>query len=646
MIPARQGAEGRLVISSDSYRSDIQGMRAVALALVIAYHTDLLLEGGYIGVDVFFVVSGYVIVGSLLRNWSKGKFNPLDFYLRRAKRLLPAFGVMAVSTMLLSVLFTTYEARNQGYDTGAAGALSFANLQLMLFRPNVYFTSSEQANPFLHVWLLSVEEQIYLVIPLILAVPWLIGWKRDRLRRILASVVFVAVGAISLLACYSFTFSRTRWPFDDPDLFSRGLEASRMIAFYSPFTRIWEFLAGGLIAVTGLRLTTNFGRILTLAGLGLIGFAVATFSSSTSFPGTAALLPVAGSSLMLIGSDSSLGRVKLLGNRVFAWIGDRSYSIYLWHWPLILFAKATFPNVRHVAVVGLLLSLAPALLTYRYVEEPVRRSTRIGDSRWLTSVVAIVSTAPVVLLGAGFRVEPTPELQVHEDVLTKCVEKPFDVILSADQCIWPLEGATRDALLVGDSQAGHVTEAFIDAAHRIGLNARVATRTGPFMTHPDRDYVANLIGRSQTIDVVVVGQLTFEGDLFQQWEPLILGFLGKITESGKKVVFLHRIQKGGEPLRCATIRLMLDEHACELPANESLASHEYVRNLRIAESTALANLAGVSGFDPNPYLCRAYPCPSQQEEGWLWRDPSHLSRRSAERLTEPLAQSMSKALRS
>ena len=614
------------------------------MLLVVAYHAGLPLAGGYIGVDVFFVISGYVIIRSLLNGWQLGRTRLVQFYLRRARRLLPAFVFTASTVIVLSVFFTTFDARTQAFETARAGSLFAANLQLMLFRANSYFTSTEQVNPLLHTWSLSLEEQIYLVIPVVLLAVWKIGRGNDPKTRKLMTTSISVMAAISFLASFSFTYARGVWPFAAESHLARGLEASRMIAFYSPFTRVWEFLAGALVAILGTRFRGLGGRLLFVTGFAAIVGTSLSIDAAAAFPGLIALVPVAGTVAMILGTEWRIRGFSTLESRLAGWIGDRSYSIYLWHWPVIQFAKATFPESRWSSLFGAATSIPLAAAAYRYVEQPIRHSTAISSRRWVGGLIVFAGATTLFGLASLRGIEPTPELRVHEDVTTKCVEKPFDVILSKDECIWPLAGATRDALLVGDSQAGHITEAFITAAHSSGLNARVVTRTGEFMSNPDRDYVADLIAQSPSIDIVVVGQLTFDGDRFSEWDPLIRGFLGTITDGGKKVVFLHRIQKGGEPLKCATVRLMLDEHACELPANESLASRDYVRTMRINETAILAKIKGVSGFDPNPYLCRSYPCPSQQEEGWLWRDPSHLSRRAADRLTEPLARTMSDLL--
>lgn len=628
----------------DQHRADVQGLRALAVTLVVVYHAGLPLPGGYVGVDVFFVISGYVIVRSLLNHWAADKTNLLDFYLRRARRLLPAFLLAASATLFLSIFFTSYDARTQAFETARAGALFSSNLQLMLFRANSYFTSTEQANPLLHTWSLSLEEQIYFIAPIILFLVYRLARGTSTTKTVVLAIFVTGIAFISLLASYSFTYARGIWPIDSESHLVRGLEASRMIAFYSPFTRVWEFLVGALIAILGVRLRGWVGRILFVAGVSAIACASFLFDSGTAFPGLPAIVPVMGTAAMILGTELRIGKHSMLESRPAGWIGDRSYSIYLWHWPMIQFAKATFPDLQWASLASLAISIPLAALAFRFVEQPIRHNRTISSKKWASGLTAIVCTSSLFGVASVKALEPTPELQTHDDVTSKCVSTPFDAILSSSICIWPLPGAKRDALLVGDSQAGHITEAFITAAHTNGLNARVVTRTGAFMNNPERDYVANLIAQSPTIDVVVVGQLTFDGDLFADWEPLINGFLGTITESGKKVVFLHRIQKGGEPLKCATVRLLLDEHACELPGAESLASRDYVRTMKKNETAVLATLSGVSGFDPNPFLCKSYPCPSQQEEGWLWRDPSHLSRRAADRLTEPLADAIRRSL--
>lgn len=629
---------------SEQHRADVQGLRALAVLLVVVYHAGLPLTGGYVGVDVFFVISGYVIVGSLMRSWQSAQLNLLEFYFRRVRRLLPAFALVVSFTLLMSLLFSTYDARTQAFETARAGALFAANLQLMLFRPNSYFTSSEQANPLLHTWSLSLEEQIYFVFPLVMYVLWIFARGRLRTKRLVLGAAMTVMTLFSLLASYSFTYARPAWPFDDGGHLARGLEASMMIAFYSPFTRVWEFLAGGLVAVVGYRARGVVGRLFLIAGASAVVFASFTFDSATMFPGVLAAIPVLGTVLMLLGTDIKFGRISILESRAAGWIGDRSYSIYLWHWPLIQFAKGTFPDERWSSLFGLAISIPLAMLAFRFVEQPLRHSKTITARRWTSGLLLVACSGSVFALASIRAIEPTPELQVHVDVTSDCVRAQFDVILADTTCLWPFPGATRDALLVGDSQAGHLTESFIAAAHLNGLNARVVTRTGAFMNNPERDYLSDLVAQSETIDLVVVGQLTFEIAQIDQWNPLIEDFLNKLTASDRKVIFVHRVRKGGNPLDCAPVRLLLDHGACEVGTQESLESEQYVLAMKRKEAAMISRMDDVLAFDPNEWLCELSPCFSRRDDGWLWRDPSHLSRLAASRLSEPLGDVIARAL--
>jgi len=547
-------------------------------------------------------------------------------------------------TLLMSLLLSTYDARMQAFETARAGALFAANLHLMLFRPNSYFTSSEQANPLLHTWSLSLEEQIYFVIPFVIFMLWSVTRGRPRTKRLVLGVSMTAVAVFSLLSSYSFTYARPAWPFDDAGHLARGLEASMMIAFYSPFTRVWEFLAGGLVAVVGYRVRGVLGRLLLVIGAAAIVWAAVTFDSGTAFPGLLAGVPVLGTVLMLLGTDLKSGKFSILESRVAGWIGDRSYSIYLWHWPLIQFAKGTFPDERWSSLFGLAFSIPLAILAYRFVEQPLRHSKTISARKWMGGLILVGCSGTVFVLASTRAIEPTPELQVHEDVTSECVQQPFEVILAESTCFWPFPGATRDALLIGDSQAGHLTETFIAAAHANGLNARVVTRTGAFMNNPERDYVSTLVAQSETIDLVVVGQLTFEIAQMEQWNPLIEDFLTKLTVNDRKVIFVHRVKKGGNPLDCAPIRWMLERGACEVTVQESLESEQYVREMKRREAAIVSRIDNVLAFNPNEWLCESSPCLSRRDDGWLWRDPSHLSRLAASRLREPLGNAMADAL--
>jgi peptidoglycan/LPS O-acetylase OafA/YrhL len=552
---------------------------------------------------------------------------------------------MIVVVIPLSSLFSTFDARNQGYETAKSASLFFANIELMLFRPNGYFTATEQTNPFLHTWSLSLEEQIYFVVPVMLFGLWWLS-RRASTRR--PSALFVVgilvVSLISFWISYVLTVPRDLWPVNLAFNPLESSEASRMYAFYSPITRVWEFLAGSLMAVIPSptrRVTRSVAFVAGLAGIAYAGF---TFGAQSVFPGVLATIPV-GATMLLILSGGTLGPIAPLTHRVFTWLGDRSYSWYLWHWPLIQFTKATFPDFTNGPVVAALVGLAVAAVSYRFIEEPIRHGAFWGRHRSTTLGLVAVCIAVPIALTTALRHEPTPELDVHIDVTSGCVEASWETLRADDQCIWKIPGAIGDAVLIGDSQAGHLSEGFIEAAHANRLNARIVTRTGPFfLYHEDRNYAARVIAENPDTRVVVLGQSTPFGDTVEWWKNEAAGYLIRLNEADIPVIFSHTIRKGGNPLRCATIRFDRLANTCEIDPVESANSGQEMPTLHSHERDMLALAPGNFAFDSNRVLCPREPCVSYQQGEWLWRDPSHISIAGAQRIAPKLSDVIAEAI--
>lgn len=366
------------------FRPDIQAMRALAVLLVVLYHADIPgIHGGFLGVDVFFVISGFVITNVLLRERAtKGTTSIPGFYARRIRRILPAATVVLIATVFatyhwLSFIEGAINADDAKYVAAFVGNFRFASLGTQ------YFTATQPPSTLQQYWSLAVEEQFYLVWPvlfLLLTLPWKAFAPINRLVSALSAVV-----GLSLAWCIIETHQNEVW------------------AFFSPLTRAWELALGALLAVMGPHLRGRAPRVgLVMSFLGLAGVLLSTwfYSSTTVWPGTAILAPVAATGVIIAGG--SLRGPDHFGRAVrFApvqWCGNISYSLYLVHWPIIAiatqYAIAPLPLHSELELVALSVALAAAL--YYAVENPIR------TSRWLAQRRLLTFALGAVLIGLSF----------------------------------------------------------------------------------------------------------------------------------------------------------------------------------------------------------------------------------------------------
>ncbi|BBZ44483.1 acyltransferase [Mycobacterium parmense] len=378
------------------FRPDIEGLRAVAVLAVVLFHAEVPgVGGGFVGVDVFFVISGFLITGMLWREASTtGTVVLRRFYGARARRLLPASATVGVATLIASAALLPPLQALTVFRDGIASALYVSNYWFILENIN-YFSSLLPPSPFQHYWSLGVEEQFYLVWPvMIIATAWLVRLVRRRTPAGAPDSQRPYVVLLALIATLSFALSLivTYWaPF---------------VAYFSLPTRAWELALGGLVALTAgywRRLPQLAAVITGWAGLGVILLACTQLSSTTPYPGTAALLPVLGT-VLLIGAGCaapSRGCGHILGLPPTRAIGRISYSWYLWHWPVLVLAPALLGHPLGLAarLAAALVSGGLAVLTLRFIEDPLRFAAPIRRSALASLALGGVATAVAVCVG-------------------------------------------------------------------------------------------------------------------------------------------------------------------------------------------------------------------------------------------------------
>ena len=342
------------------YRPDIDGLRAVAVLSVIVYHAGLKwLSGGYFGVDVFFVISGFLITSILYGELRDGNFSILRFYDRRVRRILPALClVLLVSSFVAVFLLSPMELRSFGQSTTAT-ALFLSNF--FFWQEAGYFAPHADELPLLHTWSLAVEEQFYIAFPIVL---WVLSCGSKFALNL--GITILLLGSFALAASFIST---------SPDA----------VFYLAPF-RIWELLLGAMIALPIVpRVPFGWAGILSALGLLFIVVAILCFDSTTAFVGPAALVPCAGAALIIHAGRGQeipgfVGR--LLGSHPFRFVGRISYSLYLWHWPIFVFLALYLlhPLSHPEAIAACLLTFVAAALSWRFVEQPFRGSRALGPT--------------------------------------------------------------------------------------------------------------------------------------------------------------------------------------------------------------------------------------------------------------------------
>lgn len=526
-------------------RRDIQGLRAIAVIMVVAYHAQLPMPGGFTGVDVFFVISGFVITSMLNREFEwRGRIRLATFYGRRFLRLTPALALLVACVAVASALLQSpFGAQQATAQTGIGAMLLSANL-VIAHATGDYFATDAKFNPLLNTWSLSVEEQFYLVFPTLLIVGWWIG-SRLRKPRVIAWVV-LAVTLASFWLCLAWTEGGSQ----GSELTS-WLGSPQSAAFYFSPARAWEFGVGALLAILMARpsrMPRSVARWSGFVGIGMIAISAFGITDAMAFPGTLALVPVLGTALVIMaGSHHRPMASRMLSIRPLVAIGNISYSWYLWHWPVIVFTALLLPSGQTVLVFAALASLIPATLSYIGVEQPLRRwrprRPSTGFAMAFATLGIPIALCAALLAGAqaGWGVFDTRAIAASTGTGPESLDDPvaFDDPVGLDapvggaddpiatdseqplvddrpaeggeaatdptrsdlraahvavargcvntdfdpkRCSWGPRNPKGIVLVVGDSQAYAIADGAIEAATDLGYRTIVSSRTGcPFL---------------------------------------------------------------------------------------------------------------------------------------------------------------------
>jgi peptidoglycan/LPS O-acetylase OafA/YrhL len=647
------GVSGSSTVSA-GFRGDIDGLRAIAILLIVAFHVGLPgFDGGFIGVDVFFVISGYLITRNLLAGGERVRL--LQFWARRVRRLVPALSLMVMVTLVAAFVILTVVEREQIAREGASAAVYVSNI-LFARASQDYFAADVNESPFLHTWSLGVEEQFYLVWPLLVA-GCVAAFRHPVLRRRALGIGFLLILIGSFGLNLRLTDQQSPW------------------AFFSLPTRAWEFAAAGLLAAWGVpRLFAGVAARTAAAAMGLVlvVWATLTFSPDTPYPGSAALLPVLGTLLLIIAGDAHLTAGKqsvvstALAKPPMQWVGRISYSWYLWHWPFIILAVAAFDEDRvRLRTVAALASLPVAYLTYRVVENPIRFSSALIRS--VTKTIALGAAATLVVLvlaaGVGLSASNPPDSSIDAK-LADARRHVFPCVWTATPngikyCLGGDPRAERRVVLVGDSHAAMWLGAMATIAVERGVGLVMHSTPGcpaiPVEVRPlqgaltvaecrrahedlsrlvdEIDPVAVFITQS---DAQMSGVLDEAGDVastdtrLRLWEDAYRELLERFeTATVPVAVILDNPTFEENPWTC-----IADERAvepCVTSRQNALALTGRVRDL---DKRVVDDFAGVASFDPVEVLCDASRCALERNGALLYSDDDHLTS-AATMLMEP-----------
>ncbi|NLT53142.1 MAG: acyltransferase [Actinomycetales bacterium] len=688
------------------FRADVEGLRAVAVLAVLAFHSGIpLVTGGYVGVDVFFVVSGFLITGLLLAEVRRsGTVRLGDFYARRARRILPAAGLVLVVTGLAAALLLPPLRLLDITRDVVSSALYVANWRFVDGQVD-YLASAREHSPLLHYWSLAVEEQFYLVWPaMVLLAAWLARRTGRRVGPIVAgSCLLLTAGSLAL----SLHLTRTAEP----------------VAYLSSPSRAWQFGTGALVAVVVARVWAastrrGVGPVLALAGwvgLALVLVSAVVFDDDTPYPGTAALVPTVGTALVILagldarrrrgdrtgdhrtGDQLSRGlgvpRVgDLLAHPVLRHLGRLSYAWYLWHWPVIVLTEGVAGSLPWPVKTALAAASAvPAELTVRLLEGPIRFSPRVATSVRFSFAVGLVAMLVPVGGGMGLRgfattsiaaaAAPAPSQTVLQAAMTGPVShresgpvtpgpgaarvnrpESVDCLLQPDQrrseeCVFGDAPQGRRVVLFGDSHAEQWFTPLRTTAEERGYRVRVLSKAAcpPMIMktrHPwtNQPYAACDDWRSWALDeiererpdLIVIGSLSQYAESYGV-DSAVTGWdlvHERLAASGATLVYLRD-----------TPFMEVDVPVCVSGAVGNWEHCASSRKTALAEDPVATRVADaypdVRLVDLTPYLCpgRAKdPCPAVRDGVMLYRDRNHLTDAAARGLQPVLAAALDPVL--
>lgn len=610
------------------YRSDIDGLRAIAVFSVVVFHAfPEFIPGGFIGVDIFFVISGYLISTIIFEGLEKGIFSFRNFYSRRIRRIFPALLFVLVSCFIFG-WFALLSEEYRLLGKHIVGGTSFVS-NFFLWNESGYFDNIADTKPLLHLWSLGIEEQFYIIWPVLL---WL-AWKRRVNFLTITCLAALVSFAINIVAIYT----------------------NPVAAFYSPLSRFWELLIGALLAYFLLYKKALVARwsassdVISFVGLGLFLAGIVLLNKISPFPGWWALLPTLGSALLIFSGPTGWVNRILLSNRLLAWVGLISFPLYLWHWPLLSFAhiiQGDASGYLRLALVAI--SVLLAWLTYKLMEQPIRRGGEKGGLKTLVLISLMIIFGFVgysIYQSDGLSFRKNAELKKysgdigHIDFHKYIVENFYPCVPEslAEQALkW--EKFTRCAqskknpeiqiALIGDSHAEHL---FIGIAENLPEKnvAFYIKGSPPYVENRDFSNIFEFVSKSKTIKTVI---LTMHwparlGESLPQdssVEKEMLRTARLFIDSGKDVYIVDDVPVfPSPPDKCRGKRwLSTNETSCTMAKK---AFDSQLQNYLESINNILNKDKRIKFIELKNYLCDEGECSQIKGNDLLFRDQNHLN---------------------
>ena len=646
-----------------TYRADIDGLRAIAVLSVLLFHAGVeTFSGGFVGVDIFFVISGYLITTIIHREVDAGNFSVTRFYERRFRRILPAAAVLVVVVLIAGELLFPSHHQDSLARSAVAAALFSSNVYFFL--ESGYFADPAGTLPLLHTWSLAVEEQFYLAFPLVMLLVARFGGRRY-------STWLPALAVASLVACVIVT------------------QSNASAAFYLSHTRAWELLAGGLLAINVIPALQDQQRreFVSLAGVLMLASSVLFFSDRTIFPGIAAILPVLGT-VMLIHSGTNGQTVvgRCLSVRPLVFIGLISYSLYLWHWPVVVFAQYYSVVALTPAWIVMVLSASfiLAVVSWRYVETPFRKKRVAAEPRQMFRVSA-AATLVLVLAGATVihgqgapgRYGEDPVMAFEEEDpewlhWQECERKSRALGESSEPCAIGTDGVAPSFVLWGDSHATSLASGVDRSAAQNGLAGELVISSGcpplyrvvrygrRFCDEFNSEVLQYLAERDEITTVMLAARWAFavNGEYDKREESHALELIDlqstgsgdadnagifeaglrraieRLRELGKDVVLVGPVPEIGYDVPSATFVALKTNRDVDRLISPTMSEHRQRNEDIMAIFESLEESMAVSAvLQPSDYLCDPGYCRVAMDNAPLYRDDNHLSTPGSEYLS-------------